>query len=77
MSECTPQEVRMFRIDYRCDACGGSHMVVVRKLRGATTKKYIHRCHRCGVEEILDVRYPRMVTRPVAEHAAEDVEITP
>jgi hypothetical protein len=68
------QEVRTFRIDRICTKCEKSHMVAVAKIQGASTKKYIHRCNRCGAQEIFDVRYPRIVTRPIEEHEADDVE---
>lgn len=74
MSECAPEEVRTYRIDYRCDRCNRANMVVTSKILGTTTKKYVHRCRGCGAQEILDVHYPRIVTRPVAETAEEDVE---
>jgi hypothetical protein len=68
------QEVRTFRIDRICTRCEKYHMVSVSKIQGATTKKYIHRCNRCGAEEIFDVRYPRIVTRPIEEYDVDDVE---
>lgn len=60
------QEVRTFKIDMLCDACGQGYMRPTGMVLMSDTSKYVHRCNSCDAPQNFTCNYPHYECEVIA-----------
>lgn len=57
------QEVKVYRVDFLCDACGEGKMEFDGIVLTSCPPQYPHQCRSCGDKKIFWSKYPHQISR--------------